>query len=33
MGDDKADDGLEDDGRNREQQRLLDHHPKCVAAE
>ena len=33
MGDDKADHRLEDDGRDGEQHRLLDHHPERVALE
>jgi hypothetical protein len=31
--DDKSDHGLEDDGGHGEQDRLLDHHPECVAFE
>src|SRR6516225_3011884 len=33
MSDDKTDDGLEDDGGDREQERLFDHHPEGVASE
>jgi hypothetical protein len=33
MGNDKPDHGLEDDRGNREKERLLDHHPKCVSSE
>src|SRR6516164_3937942 len=33
MSDDETDDGLEDDGGDREQERLFDHHPEGVASE